>query len=92
VAWTRRQKRLTEMPLPEALRASFSRCQKLDRPDVLVWAESTTLTIDRLLHQYRETLNVDTVWDAHHHALQLIGMTQSLVERAEKIEFERPPT
>lgn len=88
----RREKRLTEMPLPEALRASFKRCKELPRSEVLIWAEATNLNIDRLLHDYQQTHNVTTAWDAHHHALQLIGMTQSLVERAEGIEFDHPPT
>ena len=88
----RREKRLTEYQLPEALRVSNERCRTMQTPEVLVWAEATCLTIDRKLHEWGERRDVDTIWDVHHHALQLIGMTQSLVERAGKIEFDRPPT
>lgn len=76
----RREKRLTEYPLPEALEVSFQRSQQLSKAELLVWIESTAMNVDRLLTQYRNTAHADVAWDVYHHALQLVGMTRSLVE------------
>jgi hypothetical protein len=76
----RREKRLTDFPLPEALEVSFQRSQKLSKTDLAVWIEATTMNIDRLLAEYRTQPAINTAWDMHHHALQLAGMTRAITE------------
>lgn len=76
----RREKRLTDYPLPEALEVSFQRSQSLPKTELGVWIESTAMTVDRLLSEYRKQPTINTAWDMHHHALQLVGMTRALTE------------
>jgi len=76
----RREKRLTDYPMPEALAVSFERSQKLNPIELGVWIESTAMNIDRLLTEYRRQPAINIAWDMHHHALQLAGMTRALTE------------
>ena len=75
----RREKRLTEYPLPEAVEVSYQRSQHMDRATLLTWSEATAVNIDRLLSEYRKG-QVSAAEEAHHQALQLVGMTRAIVE------------
>lgn len=88
----RREKRLTEYPLPTALEQSYERAMKLERGVLLTWAESTCLNADRLIHEYSQNMHPPTIHDAYHHALQLVGMVRALAERSETFDFNSTPT
>jgi hypothetical protein len=76
----RREKRLTDLPLPEALEMSFERSKAMSSTELGIWIESTAMNVDRLLSAYRHGPTINIAWDMHHHALQLVGMTRALTE------------
>jgi len=82
VGFWRREKRLNEYPLPEAVEVSYQRSAKMDSVQLLTWSEATAVNIDRLLSEYRKTKHLTVAWEAHHQALQLVGMTRAIIEQA----------
>ena len=73
-----RQKRLIDQELPAALDVSFQRAAKLSLPEKLVWAESTSLGVNRLLDEFRNTQDPNKIADAYEHALTLAGLLRSM--------------
>lgn len=82
-----RKKRLTDYPMPEALEIAYERAQKMSPTELLVWAETMALNVDRLIAAYKQARHFDTAWDAYHYSLQLTGMTRSLVDRSSNLEL-----
>ena len=78
----RREKRLTEYPLPEAVEVSYQRSLSMDRTTLLTWSEATAVNVDRLLAEHRRGANLAAAEEAHHQALQLVGMTRAIAEQA----------
>ncbi len=77
----RREKRLTEYPVHEAVEVSYQRSLTMDRTTLLTWSEATAVNIDRLLAEYRKGQPSAAI-EAHHQALQLVGMTRAIYEQA----------
>lgn len=77
----RREKRLTVYPIHEAVEVSYQRSRGMDRITLQTWSEATAVNIDRLLHEFRNGQSTSAI-EAHHQALQLVGMTRALTELA----------
>ena len=77
----RREKRLTDYPVHEAVEVSYQRSMGLDKITLQAWSEATAVNIDRLLAEYRKGQPGAAV-EAHHQALQLVGMTRAIMEIA----------
>jgi hypothetical protein len=77
----RREKRLTEYPVHEAVEVSYQRSKGMDKLTLQTWSEATAVNIDRLLTEYRKG-QANAAIEAHHQALQLVGMTRAIMELA----------
>jgi hypothetical protein len=65
----------------EAVEVSYQRSKTMDRATLLTWSEATAVNIDRLLSEYRKGQH-SAAQEAHHQALQLVGMTRAIMEQA----------
>lgn len=78
MGWFGQKRRLIDEELPRALAISMERAAKLSIPEKLVWAESTSLGVNRLLDEFRNTQDPNKVADAYEHSLTLAGLLRSM--------------
>jgi hypothetical protein len=80
VGFFKRTQRLSDIEVPRSFEVAYERSAKLSTSELLVWAESTSMGINRLLDEYRNTQSLDKLRDAHERSLELTGMLRRITE------------